>query len=420
MLLHKINSFNLYKDSTVLMLGIISANFFNMLYQVVMGRLFTIDEFGLLSSFLGVFNMLLLPLSVVALAITHTVSRLDLDGRRGDIRTFLLSWCIRLGLFGLVVNIIIFLFPDQIAKFFQINRIAPLYVFGFVLIGTLIRTLFFAALRGIELFKVWSWGNLIQSIIRFLGGYILVLCISAYAGWGLLGHGLGIFAGLIFSMINLNKYLKDEVVSGKAIPDIGSYIGQSFSVLLGLAIFLVGDVVLIRRNFPEYSGLYAYASVLGHLILIAPQSICGALFPKVVKATSSECLNLYRTSSKMIMGITIILSVILFIFGKYLLWILFGDQSVNNDSIRWLRYIVLSLIPICYLQYTIQFLLAVKRFRGLWIVLLSAIFLITFLEFGYINSPDKLIFWMAGFSLVLSFIFDIRIRYWLSKQFINS
>ena len=29
-------------------------------------------------------------------------------------------------------------------------------------------------------------------------------------------------------MINLNKYLKDEVVSGKAIPDIGNYIGQSF------------------------------------------------------------------------------------------------------------------------------------------------------------------------------------------------
>ena len=53
--------------------------------------------------------MLLLPLSVVALAITHTVSRLDLDGRRGDIRAFL-SWCIRLGFFGLVVNIIIFLF----------------------------------------------------------------------------------------------------------------------------------------------------------------------------------------------------------------------------------------------------------------------------------------------------------------------
>ena len=160
MLLHKINAFNLYKDSTVMMLGIISANFFNMLYQVVMGRLFTIDEFGLLSSFLGVFNMLLLPLSVVALAITHTVSRLDLDGRRGDIRAFLLSWCIRLGLFGLVVNIIIFLFPDQIAKFFQINRIAPLYVFGFVLIGTLIRTLFFAALRGIEIFNVWSWGTI--------------------------------------------------------------------------------------------------------------------------------------------------------------------------------------------------------------------------------------------------------------------
>ena len=52
----------LLKNSAILSAGVLGANVFNMLFQVVMGRLFSVDEFGLLSSLLGVVNMLMLPL----------------------------------------------------------------------------------------------------------------------------------------------------------------------------------------------------------------------------------------------------------------------------------------------------------------------------------------------------------------------
>ena len=44
----------LLKNSAILSAGVLGANVFNMLFQVVMGRLFSVDEFGLLSSLLGV------------------------------------------------------------------------------------------------------------------------------------------------------------------------------------------------------------------------------------------------------------------------------------------------------------------------------------------------------------------------------
>ena len=102
----------LLKNSAILSAGVLGANVFNMLFQVVMGRLFSVDEFGLLSSLLGVVNMLMLPLGVVALAITHTVSELDGAGRRGDVRCLLRRCLIRLGGLGLLVNAFIYLFPD--------------------------------------------------------------------------------------------------------------------------------------------------------------------------------------------------------------------------------------------------------------------------------------------------------------------
>lgn len=406
----------LLKNSAILSAGVLGANVFNMLFQVVMGRLFSVDEFGLLSSLLGVVNMLMLPLSVVALAITHTVSELDGAGRRGDVRCLLHRCLIRLGGLGLLVNAFIYLFPDALVEWFKMDRVAPLYVFGFVWLGTLIRPVFFASLRGFEMFTAWSWSHLIQSIARLGGGLFLVISVSAYAGWGLLGHGIGVFVGTSIAGTTLWMCLKNEVASGQTIPPLGGYMGQSVAVWLGLAVFLVGDVVLVRRAFPEWSGLYAYAAVLGHLILVVPQSICGALFPKVVKASFTERMVLYRSSAWTTLGAIVLLSLGVVVFGTFLLGLLFGPEAVTDESVRWLRYIALSLIPICYLQYTVQFALAIKQFRWLWMVLVFALVLVGFLEAGLVTSPDGLIGWMAGLALMLAVGIDCRIRRVLARE----
>ena len=307
-------------------------------------------------------------------------------------------------------------FPDALVEWFQMDRVAPLYVFGFVWLGTLIRPVFFASLRGFEMFTAWSWSHLIQSIARLGGGLFLVISVSAYAGWGLLGHGIGVFVGTSIAGITLWMCLKNEVASGQTIPPLGGYMGQSVAVWLGLAVFLVGDVVLVRRAFPEWSGLYAYAAVLGHLILVVPQSICGALFPKVVKASFTERMALYRSSAWTTLGAIVLLSLGVVVFGTFLLGLLFGPEAVTDESVRWLRYIALSLIPICYLQYTVQFALAIKQFRWLWMVLVFALVLVGFLEAGLVTSPDGLIGWMAGLALMLAVGIDCRIRRVLARE----
>lgn len=408
---------SLVKDSAVLTVGVLIANAFNLLFQVIMGRLFSADEFGVLSALLGVFNMLLLPLGVVALAITHSVSELDGAGRRGDISRILKSWTLRLGLVGLLLNGLIWLNPTVVADWFQLNRLAPVYVFGFVLFGTLIRPVFFASLRGIELFYAWSGGNLVQSVVRLLGGLVFVISVGAYAGWGLLGHGLGVFVGLAFACLALRKKLKGEVASGLPLPMMGSYMAQSIGVMSGLSLFLVGDVVLVRRYFPDVSGLYAYASILGHLILIVPQSICGALFPKVVKAAAAERIILYRNAARSTLGAAVLLCAGVCVFGRLLLWLLFGGDAISEESVRWLRLIALSLIPISLLQYTIQFSLAVKQFDWLWLVLVASVGLIVLLEMEVIISPDGLIILLAVMALLLAVFFDILGRRLLRRKF---
>lgn len=118
----------------------------------------------------------------------------------------------------------------------------------------------------------------------------------------------------------------------------------------------------------------------------------------------------------MTLGAIVLLSLGVVVFGKGLLWLLFGSEAVTEESVRWLRYIALSLIPICYLQYTVQFALAVKQFRWLWVVLVFALVLVGLLEVGLVTSPDGLIGWMAGLALMLAVGIDCRIRRGLSRE----
>ena len=111
-----------------------------------------------------------------------------------------------------------------------------------------------------------------------------------------------------------------------------------------------------------------------------------------------------------------LLSLGVVVFGSFLLGLLFGPEAVTDESVRWLRYIALSLIPICYLQYTVQFALAIKQFRWLWMVLVFALVLVGFLEAGLVTSPDGLIGWMAGLALMLAVGIDCRIRRVLARE----
>ena len=199
-----------------------------------------------------------------------------------------------------------------------------------------------------------------DSVDRTTGwGLFLVISVSAYAGWGLLGHGIGVFVGTSIAGTTLWMCLKNEVASGQTIPPLGGYMGQSVAVLLGLAVFLVGDGV----GSACISGVVGFVCVCGGFrasILVVPQSICGALFPKVVKASFTERMALYRSSAWTTLGAIVLLSLGVVVFGTFLLGLLFGPEAVTDESVRWLRYIALSLIPfaICSIRFSLPWRLS--------------------------------------------------------------
>ena len=114
------------------------------------------------------------------------------------------------------------------------------------MVGTLIRRVF--VVRGFEMFTAGV--ESFDSVDRTTGwGFVFGDQCFAYAGWGLLATDVlgDVYCGLRCGC------LKNEVAVGRPFP-VGRLYGASVAVLLGLAVFLVG-MVLVRR----ISGWSGYA-----------------------------------------------------------------------------------------------------------------------------------------------------------------
>ena len=403
-------SSRMWRDSTLMSAGIVIANGFNVLYQIGMGRFLSVDEFGLLSACLGMLNMVLLPLGVVALAMTRAISLLDKQDAGVTIWKLIKQWSLRLGGLGVVVSILIMLFADSIMRDFHLERVAPLYLFAGALCLTLLRPVVFAALRGMECFIAWSSATIILALVRLIIGVLLVVLVSAYAGWALLGHGIGVGIALLCGVVFIKRHLAHTSKTEVALPALESFIMRSLTGLVGLALFTMGDVVLVRRYFPDVAGLFAYASIIGHLVLIAPQAMCGALFPKVVKATGNERGQLIRRTFSGMLCVVSGLSAVVALCAPFLLGLLFGSEAIRPISVMWLQWISISMIPVSILQFQVQMALATHRFNGLWLLMIAALVLIGLLGLNVVDSVEKMIISMALLSLVVSAVLGWCLR----------
>ena len=400
----------IWRDSALMSAGIVIANGFNVLYQIGMGRFLSVDEFGLLSACLGMLNMVLLPLGVVALAMTRAISLLDKQGAGVTIWKLIKQWSLRLGGLGVVVSILIMLFADSIMRDFHLERVAPLYLFAGALCLTLLRPVVFAALRGMECFIAWSSATIILALVRLIIGVLLVVLVSAYAGWALLGHGIGVGIALLCGVVFIKRHLAHTSSKEIAVPALESFIVRSLTGLVGLALFTMGDVVLVRRYFPDVAGQFAYASIIGHLILVVPQAMCGALFPKVVKATGNERGQLIRRTFSGMLCVVSGLSAVVALCAPFLLGLLFGSEATRPISVMWLQWISISMIPVSILQFQVQMALATHRFNGLWLLMIAALVLLGLLGLDVVDSVEKMIISMALLSLVVSAVLGWCLR----------
>lgn len=393
------NTEGLLKDSSVLFAGMAIAHIINLFFQMYMGRRLQAVEFALLVSMLGLLNVLTFPLGVFSTAITRYSSLLIQSDRAGDIPRLLMFWGKRLVLVGLACSLFCFLMPGPIASFLHLERLAPVYIFGIILTGLFCRPVVNGALLGLQRFDVWCWGTVLGALVRLCVGAYLVVAISPFAGWGLLGHGLGFYATFFFGAVILAVSLKGGSKTAAPLPAMNHYLAGSFIIMFGYSILMTGDVVLIKHLMPDSAGDFAYAATLGRLVLFVPQSLVGAMFPKVVAdgpETSKQRSLLLKTllaSLICAMASALVFTALARVFPR----LLFGITEPSEELVRWLRQLSWVMVPVALLSSIMRYALAQHRLAMASSIPLSAL---GFVGCAYVwaETPDGLLAFLGLFS----------------------
>lgn len=269
----------LEKDSAVMMLSTLLANFFAYLYQLFMGRLLSREDYGILYSLFSLLYIINVGGGAVQTSVARYVSKLKAHGKLGRVRYLWEFSTGRMLLLGFSSFLLLSLLSPLISQFLNIDNawyvvaLALFLIFSFVLPANI------GLLQGLQSFLAFGTANALLALLKLLTGVLLVLI-----GWGVYGGLLSlslasiiVFVATFILIRNMMKVKSEKFELG----DIYSYSTLTLLALFSFTAMTYLDVILAKHYLaPDAVGEYSALAVLGKIILFAPAGIALAMFPK--------------------------------------------------------------------------------------------------------------------------------------------
>lgn len=342
------------------------ANLANMLFQAVIGRALNPEEYGVLATMLNAVNIAVVPLGALGTAAAHFAARsMQLEVPR-QVFQLLRHWLAYLAAPAILFLLLIAPASGPVAGFFHLEDPTPVIVTGILLSLTLFMPIFGGLLQGLQ---SYYWGSLVGitwAFLRLTSGWLLITLFGKSAVWALVGQVIAVVGALLVGQVALRSTLRG--LTNRAAVEARrtrAYVANSVPALMGLAIFMSGDMILTKHFFePETAGYAARAFQIGRVMFFLVMPVVRALFPKVVSAGDTSQADwrlllrgwLYAAAGAgaAVVGCCLLPQVPIYIF--------FGRDAVTPEMEQLVRYAACAMAPIGLLAVCVHFELAQRRF----------------------------------------------------------
>ncbi|MDP8262635.1 MAG: oligosaccharide flippase family protein [Candidatus Ancaeobacter aquaticus] len=376
---------NLVKHGSIMLAATLIAGFANYLYHVLMIRMLTPSEYGVLYSLLALFMIIGIPITTVAVVITKYVSKYRGLGQDDKISLLFVKSLKKLTVIGLLLFVLFVIFSKYIGMYLNIDTRIPIIIVGIVLALAFITTVTAGMLQGLQAFLVFGSVNIISTVGKVIFAALLVM-----AGFGVNGALWGIVISVIVSIIISCFPLKRYFSLHKTVEDVSIDKKEIYQYLVpvGIAIFCFGfltyyDTLVVKHYFsPEVAGYYSTCALIGKAFLFPPAAFAGALFPKVSAAHSlgKKTFPLLKKALILIIAVLCVGLAICMIFPDLLINFLLKGKMIlpeyKDTIITLMRYFGLMVIPYGLLCIIIYYNLALHRTNILYLLAISVAVLI--------------------------------------------
>lgn len=372
-LVKKVYSDQLINAGSSLFLASMLTNIFNYLFQIIMGRLLTPIEYGLMNSLLAIFMILAIPFNTLLMAIAKKTAESKAKGNLGSIQVILKRNYKKIKLFALITISIFWAFSPWVKIYLKAPSLIPILLLGLAIFVSFFPLINLAVLQGVQNFKWLRIGIASAGPLKFFCSLILVLLGFKVSGViGGLALGAIILWLITYYPFTQNKIYfctskENSVFSIKTLMPV-------FLANLSFAILTQADMILIKHFFSSHeAGIYASASVLGKAIMYLPGAMALAMFPMVAESNALKVNCGYIIKKTLLM--TVLLSgtgaLILFLFPHFIIRFFFGVKYIESTEI--VRYFGWAMLPMAILLIQMNYFLAKGKSFFSFILALAAI-----------------------------------------------
>ncbi len=388
------------------------ANILSYLYQIIMGNLMSVSDFGTINALLSLSLLLSIPSGMITSLSVSMSAYYRATEKRACLVDFTKKMAKYATLFAVAVFAVGVLCSRLIARVLQIENAS--YVVAAVLIAALgcITTVFTGVLQGLQRFGSYSFYSVVS-----LGSRLLFSVLFALAGGGLVGGVVALLfssvTGMLYGMLALQDLWRAPSTEKAVLrhSEIDRYFLRSFWFQLYLLLMSNGDVLLIKifSSASEAAGVYASGSTIGKIVLYLSNALVAVLFPLVAEKSSlgKSTLSLFKKSILLGGGTVLLCSAGILLLGRLMIPLLFGERY--RQAIDLLVPIICYVIPVALLTILINYLMPIGRVRFFAVTMGLAYIVITAIIALWCTETAQMLYVMGG-TLFLTFLLNC---FWL-------
>jgi len=271
------------------------------LFQVVMARWLTTQEYGELSAILAALNVVTIPIFGLCMAITRDVASARVAATQ-HLVTLLRPYVVRVAAVtvGMIVGLLAL--SSWLGAFLQLSSLTPLVFLALLVTFTNAVGTSRAVLLGLHDFASVAVNQIVEALSRLVSASaIAVYGLAAAAGFG--GYLVGLGVALVLVLWRVPRRVRpresapwpDGDVSGRGVAEAVSVsssdrdISWPAIIVTGTFIVLLNIDLIVVKHFlpPDVAGQYAAISMLAKALFVITNAFDVVLFPSASAARAA-------------------------------------------------------------------------------------------------------------------------------------
>jgi len=303
------------------------SNGLNFLFNAVLGRILTFEEFGLITLVNSLWYLAAIFLNSLGTTLTHKISFLIGKKNQAAADLFFGSTVRKSIVIALIITVLFLASSTLFAQFFKVSSITPFLLFSPAIVFGLLLSANRSYLHANFKFTFVGLIILVEGCSKLC--IALLLTLFGYQDLAYISIPASIIIAYVISLFYMakkstGKHDAEEIAFPK------EFFGASLLTGFATTAFLTIDILLVKHFFtPDISGQYAILSLVGKMIFFVSSLLNGFLISFVAR-DMGENRDPNKTFYR-ILGVTSFMVVSAFMilgpFGEFFIPILLGEKS---------------------------------------------------------------------------------------------